>query len=98
MTDAQARARAFHERTLEAAEACAYLDAPVTDAERDDVLALVGWFERRYPTPAERLAYVRRVYARCQRTQGIANGAPLAARGEVATGSKPTEDGPVTIG
>ena len=71
MTGAQASARAFHNRTLEPAEARAYLDAPVTDAERDDVLALVRWFERRYPTPAERLAYVRRAYARWQRTLGI---------------------------
>jgi hypothetical protein len=68
---AQASARAFHNRTLEPAEARAYLDAPVTDAERDAVLALVRWFEHRYPTPAERLAYVRRAYARWRRTLGI---------------------------
>ena len=48
-----------------------YLDAPVTDAERDELLALVRWFRRRYPTPLERLAYVRRAYARWQRTLGI---------------------------
>ena len=71
MTGARASARAFHDRTLEPGEARAYLDAPVSDAERDDVLALVRWFECRYPTPAERLAYVRRAYARWQRTQGI---------------------------
>lgn len=75
MTGAQVAARTFHDRTLEPAEARAYLDAPVTDAERNEVLALVRWFERRYPTPAERLAYVRRTYARWQRTQGIATGA-----------------------
>ena len=61
----------FHERTLEPAEAREYLEAPITQAERDEVLALVRWFRRRYPTPAERLAYVRRVYARWQRTLGI---------------------------
>lgn len=45
-------------------EARRYLDHPVSDAERDEVLALVRWFCRRYPTPAERLAYVRRAYGR----------------------------------
>jgi hypothetical protein len=45
-------------------EARAYLAAPVSAAEREDVLALVRWFRRRYPTGAERLAYVRRAYRR----------------------------------
>jgi hypothetical protein len=62
----------FSDRRLDAAEARAYLDAPVTDAERDEVLALVHWFNRRYPAPLDRLAYVRRAYARWQRTLGIA--------------------------
>lgn len=63
--------RSFHNRALGRAEAREYLDAPVTDAERDEVLALVHWFQRRYPTPVERLAYARRAYARWQRTLGI---------------------------
>ena len=71
MTPRPADIRRFHERTLGPTEARAYLEAPVTQAERDDVLALVRWFERRYPTPAERLAYVRRAYARWQRTVGV---------------------------
>lgn len=58
------------ERTLTPAEVRAYLDAPVTDEERADVLSLVRWFRRRYATPAERLAYVRDAYARWQRTYG----------------------------
>jgi hypothetical protein len=58
-------------RTLEPAEARDYLDAPITPAERENVLALVRWFQRRYPTPAERLAYARRAHARWQRTRGI---------------------------
>jgi hypothetical protein len=65
---------AFHDRPLGPEEARAYLDAPITQAERDGVLALVRWFRRRYPTPAERLAYVRRAYARWRRTQGTAAG------------------------
>ena len=61
----------FHDRSLAPVEARAYLDSPITDFERDEVLALVRWLERRYPTPVERLAYVRRAYARWQRTRGI---------------------------
>lgn len=41
-----------------------YLDAPVTDEERQEVLSLLAWFRRRYPDPMERLRYVRRAYAR----------------------------------
>jgi len=59
----------FHERTLGPAEAREYLEAPITPAERDEVLALVRWFRRRYPTPADRLAYVRRAYRRWTTTQ-----------------------------
>jgi hypothetical protein len=43
----------------------------MTDAERDEVLALAAWFQRRYPTPLKRLAYLRRAYARWRRTLGI---------------------------
>ena len=63
--------RSFQDRALEPAEAREYLEAPVTDAERDGVLALVHWFQRRYSTPVERLAYVRRAYARWQRALDI---------------------------
>ena len=61
-----------HGRTMTPEEARAYLDQPTTEAERQSVLDLVRWFRRRYPTPAERLAYVRRAYARWQRTAGVA--------------------------
>lgn len=47
-----------------------YLDAPVTDEERRDVLELVAWFRRRYPAPLERLRYVTRAYARW-RSSGV---------------------------
>jgi hypothetical protein len=40
---------------------------PLGDDERDEILALVRWFTRRYPTGADRLAYVRQAYARWQR-------------------------------
>jgi hypothetical protein len=61
------RLRAQSERQLTAEEARTWLSAPIDDSERADVLSLVSWFCRRYPTPAERLAYVRRAYARWQR-------------------------------
>ena len=67
---AELRARLAREadRPLDPAEAAAYLAAPVTDAERDEVLSLVRWFRRRYPSPAERLAYARRAYLRWRAT------------------------------
>jgi hypothetical protein len=64
------------DRRLSPDEARAYLDAPITDAERDAVRDLVRWFRRRYPTPVERLTYVRRAYARWRRTQGLAARSP----------------------
>ena len=72
----RASLEAFRDRRLEPAEARAYLDAPVTEIEREDVLALVRWFRRRYPAPLERLAYVRRAYARWQQPRD--GGAPRA--------------------
>lgn len=55
------------ERQLSPAEFEAYVNTPMTDAERDETRALVAWFTRRYPTGADRLAYVRRAYRRWQR-------------------------------
>ena len=60
------------ERRLSPAEVRAYLDAPLTEMERENVRALIAWFRRRYPMPLDRLAYVRRAYARWQRTRGLA--------------------------
>jgi hypothetical protein len=65
--------RSAPDRALGAAQARQYLDAPITDAERDEILALIRWFRRRYPAPADRLAYVRRAYARWRRTLAIAS-------------------------
>lgn len=59
-------------RQLSAEEADAYLDAHITAGEREEVLALVRWFTSRYRTPAERLAYARRAYARWARSSGAA--------------------------
>jgi hypothetical protein len=51
-------------------EARAYLDAPISTAEREEVLALVRWFTTRYPTGRDRLAYVRRAYRRWRNSSG----------------------------
>jgi hypothetical protein len=65
--------RLASERELTPEEAAPWLE-PVSTAEREEVLALRAWFCRRYPTPLERLAYVRRAYARWRRTLGTARG------------------------
>ena len=61
-----ARVRACVDRQLTAAEVRARLEQPIDDGERSEVLSLVRWFRRRYADTAERLAYVRRAYARWQ--------------------------------
>jgi hypothetical protein len=65
-----ARLREETERIVDADEAQAYLAVPIGDSERESILSLIRWFRRRYPRPADRLAYVRRAYARWRRTRG----------------------------
>lgn len=65
------RIREEVERTLTPTEAEVYAEAPMTDFEREEILALARWFRTRYPTPLERLAYVRQAYIRWQRTIGL---------------------------
>ena len=72
---------------LSPVEAQEYLDAPVSDAEREQLQELVAWFTRRYPSPLERLAYVRRAYARWQRSSGLASERPGASAEEVQRGT-----------
>jgi hypothetical protein len=59
-----ARVAEAMDRVVDQEEAHAYLSRSVTAEERAEFLALVRWFRRRYPTPAARLAYVRRAHAR----------------------------------
>jgi hypothetical protein len=56
--------RKLVDRALPADEFQRLLAIPLSDAEREDTRALVRWFTRRYPTPAERFAYIRRARAR----------------------------------
>ncbi len=60
------RLRALSERRLSREEVEAALQTPISDSEREEILALVAWFRRGYPTPLDRLAYVRRAYRRWQ--------------------------------
>jgi hypothetical protein len=62
--EALARVRAIAERTLSPEEFRAALAVPLTDAELEETRSLIRWFRRRYPAPADRLAYARRAYRR----------------------------------
>ena len=61
---ALARLQALAERQLTAEEVRAALALPLGAAEEEESRSLIRWFRRRYPTPAERLAYARRAYLR----------------------------------
>jgi hypothetical protein len=61
------RVRDLIDRQVSPEELRLALQNPIDDDERNEVLALVRWFIRRYPTGAERLAYVRRAYERWKR-------------------------------
>ena len=65
---ALARVRALSERQLSPEEVRAALAVPLAvplgEAEEEESRSLIRWFRRRYPTPADRLAYARRAYRR----------------------------------
>jgi hypothetical protein len=54
------RVREIAERELSAEELDAYVHAPMSETEREEILESVAWFRKRYPTPGERLAAARR--------------------------------------
>ena len=64
---ARAKLADLASRQLAAAEWRARIAIPLRPDEIEHTLSLVRWFVRRYPTAADRLAYVRRAYARWQR-------------------------------
>lgn len=66
--EALRRIQELAERRLTAAELEAWVNAPMSDAEREETLELIRWFMKRYPTPGERLAAARRAYAQWTRT------------------------------
>jgi hypothetical protein len=59
-----ARVRALAERRLSPSEFDAYVNAPMSPEEKQEIHSLIEWFTRRYKTPAERLAWARRAHAR----------------------------------
>jgi hypothetical protein len=59
----RAELEAWENRALSAEEFAARVAAPWTDRELEDFDALVTWFNRRYPTPAERLQATRHLAA-----------------------------------
>jgi hypothetical protein len=59
--------RELSERRLSPAEVEAALRVPLGEEEAREILALIDWFCRRYPTPSARLAYARRAYGRWTR-------------------------------
>lgn len=63
----RARVAEMANRQLAVDEWRARAAVPLTADEIEHTLTLVRWFRRRYPTAADRLAYVRRAYARWQR-------------------------------
>lgn len=63
------RVRALTERRLTAEELKAGLAAPMADQERQQIISLIRWFRRRYPTPGERLASARRAHAQWAKSQ-----------------------------
>ena len=43
------------------------MNAPSGEGERERTLELIAWFQRRYPTPIERLKAARRAMIRARR-------------------------------
>ena len=68
--EAIARVLELSERRLTKEEFDAYVNAPMSEAEAEGIRQLIVWFRRRYPSPAERLAYARRAYDRWTRELG----------------------------
>jgi hypothetical protein len=75
--EALARVHALANETLEPEEFLRRLAIPIGEAEEAETRSLVRWFRRRYPTPAERLAYCRRAYRRWTKAVAAARPEPL---------------------
>lgn len=61
--------QAWEERRLSPEEFAARVAAPWSQVEAEDFAALVAWFNRRYPTVAERLQSTRRLMAQWDRAR-----------------------------
>jgi hypothetical protein len=65
----RAALEAWDQRALSREEFAARVAAPWTEREREDFAALVTWFNRRYPTPLERLRATRHLAAQWLRNR-----------------------------
>jgi hypothetical protein len=65
----RAELEAREERRLSPEEFAARVATPWTEQEREDFAALVAWFNRRYPTPIERLQATRHLMTQWQRNR-----------------------------
>jgi hypothetical protein len=63
-----AELRELANRKLSPDEFEAYVRAPMSDEEREEMDAFIDWFMRRYPTPADRLRYARHAAANMAKT------------------------------
>lgn len=57
----RAELEAWEERALSPEEFASRVNAPWTEQECEDFDGLVRWFNRRYPTPADRLRATRQL-------------------------------------
>jgi hypothetical protein len=65
----RAELEAWEARRLSPEEFAARVAVPWTDWEREDFAALVAWFNRRYPTPLDRLRATRHLAAQWERNR-----------------------------
>lgn len=65
----RAELAAFEERPLSPEAFAERVAAPWTEDERADFVALIEWFQRRYPTPLERLQATRHLAAQWERNR-----------------------------
>lgn len=56
------------ERRLDREAFLAYVEAPMSDREREEIDELIDWFTRRYPTPEARADWAQRTWAQLAET------------------------------
>lgn len=66
-TEDRAELEAWENRALSPEEFEARVNSPWTDEEATDFDNLVRWFNRRYPTPLQRLAATRHLMAQLRK-------------------------------
>jgi hypothetical protein len=68
--------RHYVNRRLSAEEFEAWVRAPTSEEERAEILSLVAWFTRCYPTARERLASARRGMQNAERLRAARRRSP----------------------